>query len=282
MSGDQQPVSGAGEAKPQKTKAEDNPWYLLATLYGVGQHDKNRRAWNRYFSASLDEETRAKLVEEKRHPAEELRLFSSEEFQEVATAFAERAQVSTKNLLIPKPNEVIDFSNVQFDQGVSFHKYLFGPCSFEEATFSARAIFARVSFSGYAQFKGVTFCGLAAFFDASFGYAFFNGAIFSKKKAEERADFRKAKFSGDADFSGATFYGEAVFDRSTFSGETKFDGRAEFRGLSSFVNAKMEGKTSFEGTTFKSKPPQFFGAGLHEGTVWPALKTWPVPRAYPY
>ena len=29
------PESGAGEAKPLKIKAEDNPWYLLATLYGV-------------------------------------------------------------------------------------------------------------------------------------------------------------------------------------------------------------------------------------------------------
>jgi hypothetical protein len=29
------PESGAGEPKPPKIKAEDNPWYLLATLYGV-------------------------------------------------------------------------------------------------------------------------------------------------------------------------------------------------------------------------------------------------------
>ena len=27
--------SDAGEAKPPKKKAEDNPWYLLATLYGL-------------------------------------------------------------------------------------------------------------------------------------------------------------------------------------------------------------------------------------------------------
>ncbi|MGQ0444760.1 MAG: hypothetical protein ACT4O2_06465 [Beijerinckiaceae bacterium] len=29
------PESGTGDAKPPKIKAEDNPWYLLATLYGV-------------------------------------------------------------------------------------------------------------------------------------------------------------------------------------------------------------------------------------------------------
>jgi hypothetical protein len=47
------PESGAGEARPPKIKAEDNPWYLLATLYGVPkEHDeelksRNRIAWNR-------------------------------------------------------------------------------------------------------------------------------------------------------------------------------------------------------------------------------------------
>ena len=72
------PESKAGEAKPPRLKADDNPWYLLATLYreaGEGDHelrDRNRVAWNRYFAASLDEKTRALIIEEKRHPAEEL------------------------------------------------------------------------------------------------------------------------------------------------------------------------------------------------------------------
>jgi hypothetical protein len=54
------PGSGAGEAKPLKIKAEDNPWYLLATLYGAPKGDgdelqaKNRAAWNRYFAAALN------------------------------------------------------------------------------------------------------------------------------------------------------------------------------------------------------------------------------------
>ena len=53
------PESGAGEAKPLKIKAEDNPWYLLATLYGVPKSRddelkaKNRTTWNRYFADYL-------------------------------------------------------------------------------------------------------------------------------------------------------------------------------------------------------------------------------------
>jgi hypothetical protein len=98
-----------GEPKPQKIKAEGNPWYLLATLYGVPREpdykvidailrgvpkdelrEKNLIAWNRYFAANLDNETRTRLIDEKRHPVEELTPLSAEEFAEVEEAFAKR------------------------------------------------------------------------------------------------------------------------------------------------------------------------------------------------
>ncbi|HXW73050.1 MAG TPA: hypothetical protein VEK34_16775 [Methylocella sp.] len=40
----------------------------------------------------------------------------------------------------------------------------------------------------------------------------------------------------------------------------------------------MQGETFFERAQFKKSPPKFFGATLHEGTVWPDLKTWPLPK----
>jgi hypothetical protein len=54
------PKSAVAAQTPLKIKAEDNPWYLLATLYGVPTAGddklkaKNRIAWNRYFAANLD------------------------------------------------------------------------------------------------------------------------------------------------------------------------------------------------------------------------------------
>jgi hypothetical protein len=65
------------EEKAPRIKAEDNPWYLLATLYGVPEkqnhalQDRNRIAWNRSFAADLDEGTRARLVHERGLPAED-------------------------------------------------------------------------------------------------------------------------------------------------------------------------------------------------------------------
>ena len=52
-----------------------------------------------------------------------------------------------------------------------------------------------------------------------------------------------------------------------------FDG-AKFQTSSSFVNAEMKDTTSFNGAIFKTEPPKFFGAKLHQGTVWRGI-TWP-------
>jgi hypothetical protein len=41
----------------------------------------------------------------------------------------------------------------------------------------------------------------------------------------------------------------------------------------------LKSKTSFTGATFKTKPPEFFGAELHEGTVWPGRAAWPIPKS---
>jgi hypothetical protein len=45
-----------------------------------------------------------------------------------------------------------------------------------------------------------------------------------------------------------------------------------------FVNASMKGPTSFMGARFKGQPPRFFGAQLHEGTVWRYV-SWPIPQS---
>jgi len=276
-----------------KNKAEDNPWYLLATLYGVPKYGddklqaKNRAAWNRYFAANLDEETRTKLVEEKRHPAEELRPFSPEELQEVAAAFAERCKASAKNFTLPASDTNIDFSNVEFESAfldrclfpgdASFDGATFGYAMFDRATFSGVAEFSHAIFPGDASFDGATFSGDASFDWATFGYAMFDGATFSGV-----AEFGGATF-GYASFEGATFSGYAMFDRATFSGEPPFGSTIhrhlifDLGRITSFVNAEMRGETSFAGTVFEKEPPRFFGAKLHQGTIWRGIR-WPLPK----
>jgi hypothetical protein len=107
--------------KPKTKKAEDNPWYLLATLYGVpaslwgeteGPNDdlrlKNRVAWNRYFAANIYGETRVKLIAERRYSERELTEFSDDELAEIEKAFAKRSLTSSDTHKLPPRKSAID------------------------------------------------------------------------------------------------------------------------------------------------------------------------------
>jgi uncharacterized protein YjbI with pentapeptide repeats len=300
----------AGKPKPPQTKAEDNPWYLLATLYGVPREpdykvidlilrgmpkdelrEKNRIAWNRYFASNLDKETRARLIEEKRHPTDELTPLPAGELAEVEEAFAKRAGSSATQVL-PPLNSPINFSEVQFDNNVYFDEYLFawltffsgatlsGRISFHGATFCGGALFTRTIFSGSASFSEATFSCGASFNDATFsGGASFDGVTFQSVAEfidaifSEPATFSGATFCGNAAFHGATFSSNVLFDGATFSGRAWFVG-AKFHTFIDFVNLEMKGETSFEGAIFNTEAPHFFGAKLHQGTVWRGI-TWP-------
>jgi uncharacterized protein YjbI with pentapeptide repeats len=277
-----------GEA-PEPPKIKASPWYLLATLYGVPTWEddllskKNRIAWNRYFASNLNEEERAKLIEAKRHKAEELTTFTPEELQEVAAAFAKRCKAAAKKLTLPAGDDNIEFSHVEFEQAL-FEGYLFnrtsffisaafsGGANFDGAAFSGWAFFDSAAFSSGANFNGATFSSRASFDRATFS----SRASFDRATFSEEAHFDGATFSGGTDFGGATFSGLTLFSDATFSGVAHFRG-AKFLKTSSFVNAKMKGKTSFEGVKFLAEPPEFFNAKLHQGTVWRGID-WPKPK----
>ena len=102
-----------------KVRAEDNPWYLLATLYGqpTARDDelakRNRVAWNRYMASAIRDELKSDLIKAGRHLTEELTPFSEKELQAVQTAFAERCGRDAKIGDVPG---TIDFSDVEFDK----------------------------------------------------------------------------------------------------------------------------------------------------------------------
>jgi uncharacterized protein YjbI with pentapeptide repeats len=184
-----------------------------------------------------------------------------------------------------------NFKNATFADPVDFVGAIFSETAdFGGATFSGSAVFAGAAFSKDADFDRATFKDGAHFYDATFSssamfthatfspYAYFRRATFSSFANLAGAKFVLALFEGatfsHARFEGATF-SHAFFDGATFSGDACFE-RASFQGEAVFVNAQMGGQTSFEGTTFRSEPPRFFGAKLHEGTVWRQV-TWPIP-----
>jgi uncharacterized protein YjbI with pentapeptide repeats len=92
-----------------------------------------------------------------------------------------------------------------------------------------------------------------------------DGATFAGATFSFEAEF--GDWGGKANFLGATFAGDAYFAGATFSSPAYFN-KATFAGTTSFINAEMNGATSFEGATFEKRPLWFFGAKLHQSTVW--------------
>jgi uncharacterized protein YjbI with pentapeptide repeats len=297
-------MAGESAEKLPKRRAEDCPWYLLATLYGVPGDDdrelqaKNRVTWNRLMAAQLGDNDRAALIGKARHSTEELTPLSPSERMDVETVFADRRGLNS-SVLFPCPESEdapvsIDFSNVMFDRTfIAAHFHFAENVDFSRATFSGGARFGMATFSGSTSFDGATFSGGSYFDSATFyrgahfigatfsGVALFRCVGFASDILFENATFSdsvlfiEAAFSGPAMFSKANFSGDVLFFGSTFSGGVSFAG-STFRSEASFTNAKMRSGTSFEGTTFEVRPPEFFGTKLHQDTEWHGIR---CPRA---
>ncbi len=278
----EEPESGADEAKPPKIKAEDNPWYLLATLYGVpGEddyplRDRNRVAWNKYVAASLPEKARARIIEEKQFLVNELNPLPGE-LLDIERAYAGRVEeafigreVQALHIALPAQREWIDFSNVEFDRDAFFEGYVFAKCSFRRASFTGKANFFNATFVEAAVFSGSTFSALTQFNSVMF----YEKAVFWATKFVGPPTFRHSSFGGNAKFSNA-FFSEGEFTVDGLSGACFAN--TIFAASSDFVNATINGTTSFEEATFAKEPPQFFGAKLHQGTIWRYVH-WPKPE----
>ena len=195
--------------KTVKRRAEDNAWFLLATLYGqptIGIGDlelrlRNRRAWNRYMANAIHPDVLEKLIGERKYSAEELNPSLA---SEIELAYSERHKQAGSAASTALPIEPwlaidfsFDFSNLEFDE-----LYL------EGFLFPSRITFARASFSGTTNFRNVSFLAPA----------YFGGATFS-----DFAAFEHAIFYDYARFSGAIFSKGAYFEHTMFCADTLFD-----------------------------------------------------------
>ena len=181
-------------------------------------------------------------------------------------------------------SELASFSSATFSSSAFFHGAAFikGEASFEGTRFSGQANFEGTRFCGQASFKGTRFSGQAIFEGTRFSeLAIFEGtrfselAIFEGARFSELAIFESARFSEPAVFESARFCGQASFVGVIFSGEVHFKG-AIFGSTVSFENAELKRQTQFAAVKFRSRPPTFFGAKLHEGTAWWDV-CWPDP-----
>ncbi|MCC3244301.1 pentapeptide repeat-containing protein [Methylocystis sp. WRRC1] len=262
------------DAKPNLTPANENPWYLLATLYGEQEEvrdskwlllvpigEANRKAWNRWMATAFQSEELETLLP-LAHIKGDLKPFTSEETDEFRAAFAKRA--GRQDIEPPNPSkEFMDFSRCQFDRPVFFRGFIFPRLAhFIESKFSGPVYFDTALFFSYVRFDMVHFGDFVSFHMTDFR----SGASFEKAHFARVAFFENSKFDAAAFFEGAQFCGNASFVKTTFLQKTSFD-HAEFLKSAQFTEAIFSTDTVFENTSFGSDA-DFQSAGFLSATYF--------------
>jgi hypothetical protein len=236
-----------------KVAANENAFYLMATLYGEPPwwdhviKAQNRLAWNRYFASHLKEAERKRLVAEG-FSVEDLTPLSFEEQQEIAEVFLERQGLghqASPPAAQPSPDAFIDFTQVKFACDIGFDGYFFPNVSFSDAEFGARADFKQAVFLESVDFDGAIFTNGVVFENT----LFVSAAQFEATTFVDWFTCKNAIFNGSANFENAIFDGGANFERASFSLWAAFN-CAKFLSAANFETVQFSGGVNFEAAIF--------------------------------
>ena len=175
-----------------KRKASENPFYILATVYGeqtspldADLHRQNRDVWNAWACQGLSKDEKDDL--KKTYAGLIIPDWTEDLQKTVNDAFAKRLPGGP----IPGRNRLIDFENTDFEQAVDFKGFLFlKKANFKDAQFAREAYFGDAQFTERANFA-------SSRFEA---HSYFQQAQFS-----EASDFTDASFAQPANFRDARF-----------------------------------------------------------------------------
>jgi uncharacterized protein YjbI with pentapeptide repeats len=255
------------------TSADQNPWYLLATLHGEargyrsGTHfdenqklrRQNRVAWNRLVVTWFKYMDTELLKADVDYIDGEYEPYSAVELLDHRQLFVARGGdlKFIDSLESSGWQEVlIDFSNTYFPLIVDYYRFLFPRrVTFEGAEFGDNVDFAKATFSDYGNFERCSFRGSASFNCSCFDeWADFQDSNFSRY-----ANFRYSKFVDGANFNGFSIAGPIDFADTDFGGSTNFQSahfadRAVFYGANfahaAFQKAAFADRADFDRVTF--------------------------------
>jgi hypothetical protein len=255
------------EADRQLKPANENPWYVLMTLFGVpifppneDQKLENTVVWNAWACQNMSVAQRKKLANNLKLEPE--LIGDWEEIKEgvqlkFAQEWASRNARGLKRPPLPSPDQNILLNDTDFGGGlyaqnaifpseVSFsHSRINHICTFTGAIFLKEALFTRTLFRGASSFSGTRFQGETTFVGSNFA----QGAAFNGAKFLDRANFRNARFEKQAFFSESTIGGSADFREVSFQDLTKFNSII-FNSSANFRCAKFSSEAHFGQTTF--------------------------------
>jgi len=231
--------------KSKQMDANENPWYVLATIYGEHFGSRwddssdiylqNRRIWNSWACRDMSTKEKRDITIKYGLAADELQPWTEEEEHLVNSRFL------GKSISIPNPRVEIDFSMVVFQHTIVFKGFLF----------VSHANFQQSVFNGYANFRK---------------------AVFFKKSS-----FNTATFKYFSDFSNVRFIKEASFRHAVFKGSVDFR-RAVFRNGAFFQGGEIIQAARFDNAKFSNSVPNFYNRRFHQDARFSTnRKDWPIP-----
>lgn len=262
----------ASKLKP----ANENPWYVLMTLYG-DDHERNRKAWNYLYGKSevsgnlwqqeLSRRYNARLPNEEPfgHPK---RLPDRGDVVDLRSVdFEERLNLSGFHV-----SQHIDVSGATFRRGVDTTGTIFKKSVVaQNVVFQGPAYFDFSIFGEGVNFGDSVFCNVASFeeVDVTGNFEFEHVSV-SKTCGFHRCNFRGiAHFDLSSFYSDVSFYGSRFLDRVSFT-KVCFLGLVKEACEVNFEGAQFENSTSFRGAIFFDQYPIISGALLHDKTEFTA------------
>ncbi|CUH99845.1 pentapeptide repeat-containing protein [Leisingera aquaemixtae] len=217
-------------AAPQRklTPANENPWYVLMTLYGeqegeeidVELSQRNRQAWNAWASKDLPESTRDRLQKKglQMPPRDSWNKDWDRIKQSFEREFCRRNPGARADFSIFE-SQKIDLKRCSFSQYFDVSQFVF-PRAIEltGSHFSKGSTFEHAAFSG-------NLTAVAAIFLEGFDSS---GAVFLAD-----ATFKSCRFAGEVNFSSCSFLGKTSFFGTYFKDNVLFSD-SDFVGWLSF------------------------------------------------
>ncbi|MCC5976538.1 MAG: hypothetical protein JJU21_00610 [Salinarimonas sp.] len=240
------------------TPANQNPWYILMTLYGEQEgdeidwdlHEKNRQAWNAWACFRLDkEEQRIASIFIKEDSQE---IYSWATMSEEYTNLFEKEWVKRNNSRkIPSIlglNKFFKLNNTIFEKNLCLDKCIFPkPIDTTFSVFRKNVCFNNCIFLKESNFDSSVFHNEVNSYSARFyGFACFDRSIF-----KEKVNFTYSKFLRSALFSEVIFHNISGFDYMSFEGPVSFI-KSKFLDVADFIDTQFHDKSRFTSALFAS------------------------------
>ncbi|KPQ09850.1 MAG: Disulfide bond formation protein DsbB [Saliniramus fredricksonii] len=272
------------------TPANQNPWYILMTLYGEQEgdeidwelHKKNRRAWNSWIAKQIkgdDLDNISRITRESIASIEELQSRNDDPIGLLEKTWKERG--NNNELKIPHSHSSINLSKNYFNKNFCISGFIY-PNFFgiSGSKFNKKFIASNAYFKNYLDISGNFFHGLMDLRESMFvkGFCMFNNTLceseFAFMRCHEEIFVRNCIFKEKIEFTMSTFDCDTKFETCKFESDVDFYD-VEFKRRVEFIESKFCQKIKFTyckfsdsltlwKTKFLKYYPNFHGASISE------------------